>query len=105
MAVIPESICEGERTETLMSRTAIERVCPVAGADGVEVFGDGNVCGDVVEEGVALVIRPTREWIRNICFSWGPFDGVLITPDFLDLDCRLLSFRWFMRVVKLWWSV
>ena len=59
MAVIPESICEGERTETLMSRIAVERVGPVSGADGIQVVGDGNVSGDVVEEGVALVIRST----------------------------------------------
>jgi hypothetical protein len=63
---------------------AVERVCPVAGVDGVEVFGDGNVHGDVVEEGVALVIWPTWKRVRKVCLPRSPFDGVFITPDFLD---------------------
>ncbi len=49
MAVIPETIREGERTEAFMCRVAVERVCPVTGAYGVEVFVDGDVGSDVVE--------------------------------------------------------
>ena len=57
MAVIPETILEGERTEAFMCWIAVERICPVAVADCVEMFVDGNVGGDVVEEGVVLVVR------------------------------------------------
>ncbi len=57
VAVIPETILEGEGAEAFMCRVAVERVCPVAGANGVKVFMDGDVGSDVVEEGVVLVVR------------------------------------------------
>ena len=49
MSVVPKPIVEGEGTEAFVCRIAVERVCPVAGADGVEVFVDGNVGSDVVK--------------------------------------------------------
>ncbi len=57
MAVIPETIREGERAEAFMCRVAVERVCPVTGAYGVKVFVDGDFGSDVIEEGVVLVVR------------------------------------------------
>jgi hypothetical protein len=80
--VIPEPVGEGEGMEAFMCRIAVEWVCHVTGADGVEVFGDRNVRGDVVEEGVALVIRPTRKGVRKVCLPRSPLDGVFITPYF-----------------------
>ena len=49
MTVVPKTIFEGERTEAFVCRIAVERVCPVAVADCVEVFVDGNVGSDVVK--------------------------------------------------------
>ncbi len=84
MAVIPETILEGEGVVAFMCRVAVERVCPVAGANGIEVFVDGDVCSDIVEKGVVLVVRASRKWVSQVCLSWSPFDGVFVTPDFLD---------------------
>ncbi len=53
MAVIPETIRESEGAEAFMCRVAVEWVCLVTGAYGVEVFVDGDVGSDVV----VLVVR------------------------------------------------
>jgi hypothetical protein len=45
VAVIPETVGEGEGTEAFMCWVAVEWVNPVSGTDRVEVFGDGNVRG------------------------------------------------------------
>jgi hypothetical protein len=84
VAVIPETVGEGEGTEAFMCGVAVEWVSPVSGADGVEVFGNGNIRSEGVEEKGVRVIRMTRKGIGEACFPRSPFDGVLITPDFFN---------------------